>query len=189
MTIQDRPALILIDIQQGFDEVDYWGGHRNNPKAEENAARLLRFWRQHRLPLFHIKHNSTNPRSPLVKGQAGNEFQDLVKPMEDEPVIEKNVNSAFIGTDLQQQLDRHAIKTLVIVGLTTDHCVSTTTRMAGNLGYDTFLVSDASATFDKVGTNGKRYSAELMHETALASLHHEFATVVETDELLKKLPG
>lgn len=185
--LQGQPALLLIDMQQGMDDVAYWGGHRNNAQAEENAARLLSFWRQHHLPIFHIKHNSTNPQSRLVQGQIGNEFKDIVQPIDNEPIIEKNVNSAFIGTNLQQQLDEQGIQKLVIVGLTTDHCVSTTTRMAGNLGYTTFLVADATATFDKVGANGKRYAAELIHEIELASLHQEFATVIETDALLALL--
>src|SRR6185436_14024887 len=98
-----------------------------------------------------------------------------------ETIIKKNVNSAFIGTNLKEQLDNASISKLVIVGLTTDHCVSTSTRMAGNLGYDTFLVSDATATFNKKGLEGQNYPAELIHETALASLNEEFATVVTTD--------
>ncbi len=110
----------------------------------------------------------------------GNKFKDLVKPIGNETVIKKNVNSTFIGTDLQQQLIDSKITKLVIVGLTTDHCVSTTTRMAGNLGFDTYVVSDATATFNKKGLQGQNYSAELIHETALASLNGEFATVVTT---------
>ncbi len=187
MNIQDKPALLLIDVQKGMDDLAYWGGHRNNPDAEENMARLLHFWREHDMPIFHIKHNSTNPNSRLVAGQPGNDIKDIVQPIGDEPVIEKNVNSAFIGTDLQQRLDDAGIKTLVIVGLTTDHCVSTTTRMAGNLGYTSFLIADATATFDKIGPNGKKYTAEMIHEAELASLHGEFATVVETGALIKRL--
>jgi nicotinamidase-related amidase len=187
MTKQDKPALILIDIQKGFDDIAYWGGHRNNPEAETNAAKLLRFWREHQLPIFHVKHCSTNPNSRLAEGNIGNDFMEVVKPNDSEPVIKKKVNSAFIGTDLKGQLDRAGIKKVVLVGLTTDHCVSTTTRMAGNYGYETFLVSDATATFDKIGVDGQKYSAELIHETALASLHNEFATVVKTEELINSL--
>jgi nicotinamidase-related amidase len=109
-----------------------------------------------------------------------------VKPINGEPIIQKNVNSAFIGTNLKRLLDEQKIKTLVIVGLTTDHCVSTTTRMAGNFGFDTFIVSDATATFNKTGVDGQHFSAELIHETALASLNGEFATVV-TSAYLKSI--
>lgn len=182
-----NPALILIDIQKGFEDIAYWGGHRNNPEAEENAGKLLNLWREKSLPVFHVKHCSTNPQSRLAEGNEGNEFKEVVMPHAGEPIIKKNVNSAFIGTDLQQQLDEAKIKQVVIVGLTTDHCVSTTTRMAGNYGYETFIVSDATATFDKVGPEGQQYSAEIIHETAIASLHNEFAQVVKTHELIDKL--
>jgi nicotinamidase-related amidase len=178
--------LILIDIQKGFDQTEHWGGNRNNPAAEDNASKLLTHWRQNKLPVYHVKHNSINPKSLLFKGKPGNEIKEIVKPLPNEPVFEKTVNSAFIGTELKQQLDENDIRQLVIVGLTTDHCVSTSVRMAGNLGYDTIVVSDATATFDKEGVDGKKYTAELIHETALASLNGEFASVVSTKEVLNQ---
>jgi nicotinamidase-related amidase len=189
MTKQDRPALILIDIQKGFEEVDfkYWGGQRNNPDAETKARELLDFWRQNNLPIFHIQHCSTHPKSKFVEGEIGNEFQDIIKPNVGEQIVKKYVHSAFIGTDLKQQLDKSNIKKLIIVGFTTDHCISTTARMAGDYGYDTFVVSDATATFDKVGPDGQKYSADIIHNTALASLHKEFVTVIKTKELKAKI--
>jgi len=183
----DRPALILVDIQKGFDNIEYWGGQRNNPDAEENVGELLRLWRKHHLPIFHIKHCSSNPDSLLNEANEGNDFKDLVKPISSEPIIKKNVNSAFIGTDLKEQLDNLKITKLVMVGLTTDHCISTTTRMAGNFGFDTFLVSDATATFNKKGVEGQNYPAELIHETALASLNGEFARIVTTEFLKQNI--
>jgi nicotinamidase-related amidase len=140
ISIKDNPALLLIDIQKGFDDINYWGGDRNNPEAEQKAGKLLAFWRKMRLPVFHAKHCSSNPNSRLAEGQPGNEFKDIVEPIEGEVIIKKNVNSAFIGTDLKERLVFTNISKLVIVGLTTDQCVSTTTRMAGNFGFDTFLV-------------------------------------------------
>jgi nicotinamidase-related amidase len=181
ITRSDNPALILVDIQKGFDDLDHWGGQRNNPDAEQNAADLLKLWREHNLPVFHIKHCSTIPGSPLNEKNEGNAFKEIVNPAAGEIVIKKQVNSAFIGTNLKEQLDNMKITKLVIAGLTTDHCISTTTRMAGNLGFDTFLVSDATATFNKKGVNGQNYPAELIHETALASLNEEFAQIVTTD--------
>ena len=180
ISLSDNPALILIDIQKGFDDIAYWGGQRNNPDAENNAAEFLKIWRANHLPIFHIQHCSTNPASLLNATNPGNEFKEMVKPNIGESIIQKNVNSAFIGTNLKRLLDEQKINTLVIVGLTTDHCVSTTTRMAGNFGFETFVVSDATATFNKKGIDGQHYSAALIHETALASLNGEFATVVTT---------
>ncbi len=187
MTKSDSPALILVDIQKGFDDLAYWGGHRNNPTAEINAGRLLRFWRENNFPIFHVKHCSTNPNSRLAEGSFGNDFKSEVSPNVGEVIIKKNVNSAFINTDLKEQLDIAGLKKVVIAGLTTDHCVSTTVRMAGNFGYDTYVVSDATATFDRTGVQGQKYDAEIIHEVALASLNNEFATVIKTDELLTAL--
>ncbi|WP_303312646.1 cysteine hydrolase family protein [Hymenobacter sp. BT730] len=184
--MKNAPALLLIDIQKAFDNHAYWGGNRNNPQAEANAQRLLAHWREQGWPVLHIQHDSTSPTSLLRKGQPGNEFKDEVLPMAGEPVFSKSVNSAFIGTGLQAHLEAQNIHVLVIAGLTTDHCVSTTTRMAGNLGFETYLMADATAAFDKTGFDGQRYSAEVIHQTALASLHGEFATVLTTDQGLAK---
>jgi nicotinamidase-related amidase len=187
LSVKENPALILIDIQKGFDDVNYWGGQRNNPDAEQNAGKLLAFWRLNRMPVFHIKHCSSNPNSRLAEGQPGNEFKDEVLPLSGETILKKNVNSAFIGTDLKELLEKEGIQTLVIAGLTTDQCVSTSVRMAGNFGFDTYLAEDATATFCKTGYSGQLFSAEIIHETAIASLMNEFATILKTNELINTL--
>ncbi len=187
MKASKNTALILIDIQKGLDDLEYWGGERNNPDAEINCRKLLDYWREHQLPLFHIQHCSVNPNSRLRPDHPGNQIKDIVAPAANEPVIRKSVNSAFIGTDLKERLDAAKIDTLVLIGLTTDHCVSTTTRMAGNYGYKTYLISDATATFSKRGINNELYSAETIHLTALAQLKDEFATILSTEAILDLL--
>lgn len=178
-------ALILIDIQKGFDD-SVWG-RRNNPDAETNMAALLHIWRQTGQPIFHIQHLSQESESPLQAGSPGSEIKDIVRPHDGEPVLQKRVNSAFIGTDLEERLKREGITTLIITGLTTNHCVETTTRMAGNLGFDTFLVSDATATFDRIGPDGVLYRAEDIQAMTMANLHQEFATIVTTVDVLRNL--
>jgi nicotinamidase-related amidase len=185
LLVPKNAALILVDIQQGFDE-PYWG-ERNNPQAEANAARLLDAWRAGGRPVFHIQHLSRSPKSPLRPGQPGAKHKREVRPQSGEPVIPKDVNSAFIGTDLEQQLRRRDINTVVIAGLTTPHCVSTTARMAGNLGFRTLLAADATAAFAQTGYDGRRYDAQTVHELALASIHDEFAEVMPTAALLQLL--
>nr|WP_299386915.1 cysteine hydrolase family protein [Allomuricauda sp.] len=180
-------ALLLIDIQQGLQALDYYGEERNNPEAEANCGKILDTFRKKEYPIFHVQHCSTNPASPLHPSKPGNEFHPLVKPQESEPIFQKTVNSAFIGTDLENKLKSNGITKLVIVGLTTEHCVSTSTRMAANLGFKVTLISDATAAFNKEGINGEKYSAELTHQIELANLKEEFATIQDTHTLLQEL--
>ncbi|GEN73670.1 putative isochorismatase family protein YrdC [Chryseobacterium lathyri] len=182
-----KPALLLIDIQKGFLAEKYWGGNRNNKDAEKISGILLEKGRELGLPVFHVRQSSVNPESKLHELDPGFQFNDHVLPQNNEPVITKNVNSAFTGTDLKEKLDQQNINTLVIAGITTNHCVSTTTRMAGNFGYETYVISDATAAFDRVGINGEKYDAELIHLTALANLNDEFASVWNSEKLLKEL--
>jgi len=183
------PALILIDIQKGFDQLDAFGGERNNPDAEKVAGGLLQNWRKLKWPVFHIRHCSIKSGSPLASGQPGNAFKDEVTPLPGEPIIHKSVNSAFIGTDLKERLDAQGIKTVVIAGLITQHCVSTTARMAGNYGYLTYVVSDATAAFSSKGIDGQSYPPELVHQVSLATIHREFAQVVTAAALLDRVIG
>ena len=181
-TVSRHAALLIIDVQQGFDASSW--GRRNNPQMEARIVELLDAWRASNRPVIHAKHMSIDPTSPLRPGQPGNDFKAQVTPMPGEYVIEKSVNSCFIGTPLESQLRGRGYDTLVIVGMMTNHCVSTTTRMAGNLGFDAWIVSDATATFDRVGPDGVTYSAEQIHAIALADLHGEFGVVVDTATVL-----
>jgi len=175
-------VLLLLDVQQGFDAPTW--GRRNNPGMEECVSDLLGAWRVSNRPVIHVQHMSTDPTSPLRPDHPGNAFKGETAPRPGERVIQKIVHSCFIGTSLEAELRAAGHRTLVIVGLTTNHCVSTSARMAANLGFDTWVVSDATAAFDRVGPDGIRYPAELVHAMALSDLHGEFATVVDTESVL-----
>nr|WP_321486085.1 cysteine hydrolase family protein [uncultured Draconibacterium sp.] len=182
---EQNAALILIDFQKGFEQGEYLDKNRNNKDAEKNASIILNKWRELNLPVFHIIHSSINQNSRFHESHSGFEIKDEVKPISGEPVIKKNVHSAFIGTDLKERLEKQGINSLVIIGMTTNHCVSTSTRMAGDYGFDTFLISDATATFDRIGINGENFSAEIIHQTALANLNNDFAKVINTIRLFE----
>ena len=177
-----KAALVVVDVQLGFED-PVWG-MRNNARAEVNIARLLAFWRMTRRPVFHIRHDSTHASSPLRPRQRGNAFKPQTGPVPGEAVIGKSVNSAFIGTSLEADLRRAQSPAVVLVGLTTNHCVSTTARMASNLGFVTFVVADATAAFGNKGMNGRMRAPGDVHEAALADLRGEFAEIVETGALV-----
>ncbi|MEQ9298024.1 MAG: cysteine hydrolase family protein [Cyclobacteriaceae bacterium] len=181
-----RPALLLIDIQRGLDDHAFYGGNRNNLDAEKNMATILQKWRDSGLPVYHVHHSSTNPESPLHPSKPGFAVKEGLEPKGDEPCYTKDVNSAFIGTSLEEDLKKAGIDSVVIVGLTTNHCISTSTRMASNLGFKTFLISDATATFDRTALDGSTIPSETIHQSELASLNGEFATVLSTADFLAK---
>lgn len=178
-------ALLVIDVQKAFDNASF--GHRNNPDAELNIKKLIVSWRESKRPLIFIQHASSSLESSFHPSKESFAIKDEVAPMGHETVIVKNENSAFIDTPLEMLLKKSDIRDIVVVGLTTDHCVSTTTRMGQNLGFNMTIVSDATATFDRVDHTGKLHVAEDIHEINLASLHQEFATVLDTKNMIAQL--
>jgi len=175
-------ALILVDIQQGFDDPKW--GVRNNPQAEENIAKLLEHGRNKDWLIVHAQHLSKEIDSPLHPDKPGVAFKPFAEPLKGEMIIQKDVNSAFIGTKLEELLLKHSIKTNIIIGLTTPHCVSTTARMSGNLGFETIVVEDATAAFPLQDHHNNLFSADQVHAHALASLNNEFAKVTNTAAIL-----
>ena len=180
-------ALLVIDVQQGLALPSL--GLRNNPQSESNIAKLITAWRDRNLPIVHIQHCSTEPDSPLRPELPGNAFKQEVQPLADEQVFRKAVNSAFIGTGLEQFLHDSDISQLVIVGLTTDHCVSASTRTASDLGFDVTLISDATAAFERSGYDGVHYSGDEIHRVNLVSMDGEFCRIRSTVEILDKMTG
>jgi nicotinamidase-related amidase len=181
------PALIVIDVQRAFDEWEAAGKRRNNPDAVARIADLLGAFRRRGAPVFHIRHEGTRPNSSFLPSRPGYAVRDEAREHPGEAVITKRVNSAFIGTDLEARLHASNITALVICGATTNHCVETTTRMAGNLGFDAALVRDASWTFDRTGPDGDKHSAEEIHAMTLSNLNGEFARIVTTADVIAAL--
>jgi nicotinamidase-related amidase len=183
--LAENAALLVVDMQLGFDD-PAWGA-RNNPMAEANVAAVIAAWRAARAPVIHVHHDSPQPAGRLRPGEPGNAPKPEAAPLQGEPVYRKSVNSAFIGTGLEADLRARGIEALAIVGLTTNHCISTTARMAGNLGFATYVVADVTATFERPGLDGRLRPAEEVHDAALSDLQHEFAEVVDTQRVLAAL--
>lgn len=180
-------ALMIIDVQQAIDDPSW--GRRNNSDAERCMCALLEHWRERGWPVIHVRHESLDPDSTYRPGQRGCAFKKEVQPRDEEHVVTKHVNSAFIGTALDGWLKARNIGSLVICGVITNNSVEATARMAGNLGYLTYVVSDATATFDRVDLNGMLHLAEQMHSIALSNLAGDYAQIVTSSEVLNGVPA
>ena len=176
-------ALLVIDVQKAIDHPSW--GQRNNPEAEKNIAALLAAWRGAGRPVYHVRHDSSEPGSTYRPGQPGHEFKPEAAPLPGETVIVKRVNSAFIGTDLETRLRAAGQNILVVTGVITNNSVEATVRMAGNLGFDTFLVEDAVFTFGRKDWSGVFRTAGEVHALSLANLDGEYCTVVGTNDVLR----
>ncbi|MFJ4776470.1 cysteine hydrolase family protein [Streptomyces sp. NPDC088762] len=190
MDITRNAALIVIDVQKGFDEEEFWGP-RNNPAADENIAALITAWQETERPVVFVRHDSAKPDSPLRRGYRGNDFKEYVQARRElgkgpELLVTKTVNSAFYGTpDLHAWFEEAGITQLVVAGIQTNMCVETTARMGGNLGYRVLLPLDATHTFDLTGPFGWRQSADEIARSTAISLHGGgFAEVVTTVDVI-----
>lgn len=185
-------ALLVIDAQVGVDDLAHWGGptgRRNNPQAEGHIRSLLGAWRKDGSQVVITLHDSREAASPLQLGLPGGRSKAGLGPRPGDVVISKDVNSAFVGTSLEVRLRRMGVRRLVVAGFFTNVCVDTTVRMAGNLGYDTYLVHDACATTNRVGPDGADHDPDLLHDISVANLHGEFCTAVATDDACSLLRG
>jgi len=179
--------LLLIDVQVGVDVLSHWGGsngRRNNPDAEAKMSQLLAAWRNAKLQVAFTRHDSRESASPLKFSLPTGAQKPGFEPAAGEIVVEKDVNSGFIGTDLEIQLRRAKISRLAIVGFFTNFCVETTTRMSGNLGFDTYLIEDCCSTSNRIGPDGIDREPELVHAMTVANLHGEFCTAIKFADAL-----
>jgi len=178
----DNAALILVDLQQAIDHPSW--GTRNNPDAEARCQKVLALWRTQNRTVIHIKHNSTDPDSHYRPERPTNAFKIEFTPAEGEMVFEKTTNSAFIGTDLTPWLRSNQIQALIFAGVITNNSLEATVRNAGNLGFDTWLLSDCCYTFGRKDLNGTYRTAEEIHEISLMNLHQEYCTVINSSVIL-----
>jgi nicotinamidase-related amidase len=187
MRLPADAALIVIDVQQAIDD-PVWGP-RNNFRAEAAIAALLAAWRDQRLPIVHVRHDSTEPRSPYRPDAPGHPFKPEATPLPGERVVAKTSPSAFAATDLEAALDELGATTLVFCGVLTHNSVEATVRAASGLGFRAFVVADACWSVDVVDLRGRRWPAEDVHALSLTHLHREYAQVVSLPETLVAAAG
>jgi hypothetical protein len=142
-------------------------------------------WRERGAPVIHVRHRSAEPEGTFVPGTPAFEFKPEAEPLDGEPVLTKDVHSAFIGTDLEERLRarghldgrdrRHDHRPLLL-----DDSTDGRRPRLRNVG-------PGRRDGHVRPRDGRRRPADVMHRTALASLHDEFAEVIATDAALARL--
>ncbi|MCR9127480.1 MAG: isochorismatase family protein [Rhodobacteraceae bacterium] len=180
-------ALLLIDVQTGVNVFEHWGGptgRRNNPDAEDRMRALLAAFREAGLTVIYTRHDSREAASPLKLSLPTGAMIEGFEAHPGEIIVEKDVNSAFVGTDLELRLRERRINRIVVAGFFTNFCVETSVRMSGNMGYDTYLAHDACATCNRVGPDGRDHDPQVVHDMAIATMHGEFCTALDTEQVI-----
>ena len=150
---------------------------------------VLAAWREVGRQVAFTRHDSREAASPLKLALPTGAQKPGFETMAGDLVVTKDVNSAFVGTSLEVGLRRRGINRLVVAGFFTNFCVETTTRMAGNLGFDTYLVHDGCAATNRIGPGTVDHDAELVHEMSVANLHGEFCTAITGADAVSLLAG
>lgn len=174
--------LLIIDVQNAIDDPKY--AHRGQKGMEAAIALLLARWREKGDPVIFIRDDSTDPNSPFRPGQSGNDFKREVAPLNHEPIVDKRTSSAFIGTDLMQLLEDIGASELVITGAWLEYCVSSTVRMAADLGFMVFIPQDCVASLGRTDRNNRKWTAEEVHTLTLSTMDGEYASILSSTDLL-----
>ncbi|WP_455925745.1 isochorismatase family protein [Pseudomonas putida] len=177
--------LIILDVQDAIDQ-PVWKD-KSHPGYLSAIQRLLAHWRANGWPVLHVKHDEATPTSSYYAQGPWNGIKQEVAPIEGEPVIAKQQNCAFIGTELDATLKRMQVKQFVLTGVVVHNSIDATVRAGKALGYDIILPSDTTTAVPVVAANGKAWDATTVHALTLAILDGEYAQVMPSDELIAQL--
>lgn len=179
-------VLVPIDMQCAFDLPGR--PRRWNADLDRNGLALLGAWRARGWPIIHVRNDSLDIDSWFHPSHPGNAFRPGFEPAPGEGLVAKTVNCAFIGTDLDLRLRHLKSAGIIVLGMRTDMCVSSTARSGANMGWRTVVVGDACDCCDLTDpVSGGLIAAEDAHRVHLATLSDEFAQVVTTREVVGTL--
>jgi nicotinamidase-related amidase len=174
-------TLVMIDLQN-----EYLSGPIALPDATSainSAANLLARARAAGAAIFHIAHKG-RPGGLFDRSAERGAIVATLAPLPGEPVIEKGLPNAFAGTDLETQLAAVGLKDVILAGLMTHMCISSTARAGLDLGYRITVDADSCATRDLPDGRGGAIAAATIHEVALAELSDRFAIIVRGEDAL-----
>jgi len=179
-------ALLVIDAQDSFKLGARWE-QRNNRAFEENVARLIEFYRQHRLPVIYFLHSDEDPgferESPHYK------LMDFLSPLASEPVMHKDTRNAFTSTGLPAVLLQKGVRRVVITGIQMEQCCETSARVAADLGYAVDFVTEATVTFPIAHRDrpGETLGVDAIRERTEYALRGRFAKIATVAMIAEEL--
>jgi nicotinamidase-related amidase len=176
-------AVLVIDMQEGMADRIRAGRVPVNPDAPDRIATLLAGARGQGVPVIHVHHDDPDPASPFRKGQPAGAPMACAQPLPDEAVLWKHGSSAFAGTELDFRLKALGVTELVVAGAVAAFCVTSTVRMASDLGYKVLLPQDALLGFDLPAHDGGRIEAATVQRVTLSVLGADFATLTTVADL------
>lgn len=189
-------GLALSQIEPG--SMDYFN-ERNETVVVPNIARLVEAFRERRIPIVYVcvgsdysdlrdmpaRHRAWIRRIERESGVSdilwsqnpAYRVREEFAPSPDDTIVKKTAFGAFTSSSIDETLRSLGVGTLVVVGIATNCCVSTTVRDAADLGYGVVVVEECTADYDAV-----------THDVAIRGLHFNFARVVASvDEVVRAL--
>ncbi|MDK1704139.1 cysteine hydrolase family protein [Serratia rubidaea] len=182
-----KTALIVIDIQNEYYAGKGFRGKMVIPDGRavlENSKKLVDFAHKHHMPVYFVRHVGAKGGPLFAEGSVYAEFHQELQPTAQDAVIAKATPSAFVATDLDAQLKKQGVTTLLVAGLMTHMCVSSTARDAVPLGYSVLIAGDATATRDLDDGVGGVVDHRVLQRAALAGVADVFAEIHSTQDIL-----
>ena len=183
--LDNDTALIVLDVQKAIDD-PRWNS-KNNPGYADVIAKLLSEFRARNLPVIHVRHEEANPASSFYVDGPGQPFKDEALPIDGETVIAKQQNCAFVGTSLEKHLHDRGIKRLIFTGVVIHNSMDVTIRMAHCLGFENWLVLDATTAIDVTDANGKTFAAQDVFDLYAAVLASEYCSLTKSSDVISEL--
>lgn len=175
----DNTLLILVNTQKALLDGS------NNKKVVLNIEKILNYWRQTNRPMAHVRHASEKPTSLFFTGSKSFEFISELSPQIGEPLFEKTKSSVTTSSSFNLFMNEGNYTSVVLVGFTGNDCIDISARHLAEAGLDVVVVSDATASLDVTGIDGRLHTSDRVHSLTMANIQAQSAQVVQTNVLLQ----
>lgn len=175
-----RTALLVVDVQQSFEQRPYWDPS-DAPAFLDRLQGLVDGAKARQIPVVRIFHVEESGAFSLESGLVETMTALSIAP---DVTFHKHRHSALIGSGLGVWLTEHGIQHLMVSGIRTEQCCETTTRHASDSGYEVDFISEATLTFGMTDRHGRHWTAADIKARTELVLDGRFARVLTAAEAL-----